>query len=110
MEKKDLANVVMTEHDVNGLIVNVWHPMNGSAGFSISLKSGGWLIGSYDSVESALVGAECDLSLTTGFYEMQKRVNHFDREDRLISIEDLNLLKGVKKRGVTVSTYTVNSR
>jgi len=95
MENKNLTNVI-TEHYISGSIVNVWHPAEDEVGFSVSLKSGGWMVGLYDSAESALVGAECILRLTPGFYEMQKRVNYFYNENRLISLEDLNLVKGVK--------------
>jgi len=94
MKISDLTNIAKTEHDVIGLTVIVWHPTKDDVDFSISLKSGGWLVGLYDSVESALVGAECDLRSIPEFYEMQKRVNYFYNENRLISLEDLNLVSG----------------
>lgn len=84
----------ITEHDVEGEKVLVWHPTPESIGFSISLEAGGWLTGVYDSIESALIGAKCDIDCIAEFYEMQKRVNHFDREDRLITVNDFDFLEG----------------
>ncbi|WP_428613828.1 hypothetical protein [Pseudoalteromonas sp.] len=83
----------ITEHSVCGEIVLVWHPKPDDDGYCISLKSGGWLKGTYDSVDSALIGAKFDLELNEGFYLMQERVNHFDKEGRLISISDFELIK-----------------
>ena len=103
METKGSTNVV-TEHYVSDSIVNVWHPTEYGDGFSISLKHGDWLVGLYDSVESALAGAECDLRTIPEFYEMQKRVNYFDMENRLISLEDLNLVKNINKCGAAVKS------
>lgn len=79
----------LTEHIVNGTRVMVWHPKPTETSFSISLKSGGWLVGSYDSVESALAGAFLDLYLVEEFYTLQKEINRFDKQNRLISLSDL---------------------
>jgi len=83
----------ITEVEVSGNMVNIWHPKKGESGFVISLSSGGWLSGIYDSVESAMLGAEYDLLMKPEFYEMQKRVNHFDKENRLISVDDFKDLE-----------------
>lgn len=82
-----------TKHDVDGEKVCVWHPTPDSKGFSVSLETGGWISGSYNSVESALIGAKCDIDCISDFYEMQKRVNHFDRENRLITVNDFDFLE-----------------
>lgn len=70
----------------------VWHPESVGQGFSISMADGGWLEGSYDSIESALKGAEQALKLTPKFLEMQKRVNHVNQENRLITLSDFKHL------------------
>lgn len=82
----------ITEHEVSGETIKVWHPQD-NEGYSIYFGSGGWMTGTYDSVESALIGAECDLKLIPEFYEMQKRVNYFDKENRLITVDDFEFLK-----------------
>lgn len=82
-----------TVHDVCGDSVRVYHPKKSEKGYQIAVASGGWLKGLYDSIESALLGAKYDLMLNEDFYEMQKRVNHFDREDRLITVKDFEFLE-----------------
>lgn len=84
----------VTEHNVLNEKVLVWHPKKHQEGFSISLSSGGWLCGTYDSIESALKGAELDLKLNDSFHKMQKDVNHYDKSDRLISMDDLLKIDG----------------
>ena len=79
----------LTEHIVSGTCVLVWHPKPPETSFSISLKSGGWLVGRYDSIESALAGAFLDLYLIEEFYNLQKEINHFDKQNRLITLSDL---------------------
>jgi len=76
---------------VKGEIVEVWHPENNSPGFCISMTSGGWLLGTYDSKSSACLGAECCFIDEQAFVtELQQKVNHFDKGDRLLTIQDLN--------------------
>ena len=85
----------ITEHIINGEPVNVWHPeekKSGFDGFSISMASGGWLTGVYDSIESALMGAELDINLNPDFYKLQKEVNHFDNGNRTLTVNDLKPL------------------
>lgn len=82
-----------TIHNVDGEDVRVYHPKKSEKGYQIAIASGGWLKGLYDSIESSLLGAKCDLMLNEDFYEMQKRVNHFDREDRLITVKDFEFLE-----------------
>jgi len=88
----------ITKHNVNGTIVKVWHPneKHDVPCFQISIDSGGWLIGSYDSIESAILGANCNLMMNESFYKMQKRVNHDDRENRLIMMDDFDCLEDEK--------------
>lgn len=75
-----------------GNIILVWYTTVGEPCYCISLKSGGWLTGFYDSVESALVGADFDMDCMQSFYTMQKEVNHFDQGNRPITMEDLKKL------------------
>jgi hypothetical protein len=82
----------ITEHNVDGDMINVWHPKGDETSYSISFGGGGWMVGSYDSIESALMGAELDLLGDVDFYDLQQRVNHFDKEDRLITVKDLQPL------------------
>lgn len=81
---------IITGHLVCKEKIKVWHPKNNESGFSISMASGGWLVGSFNSVESAIKGAEHNLKLTPSFFEMQKRVNHVNQENRLIVLEDFD--------------------
>lgn len=74
---------------VKGVGVILWLPEDLNQGISVSLKSGGWLVGSFDSVPSALKGAEYDLDLNEAYYALQKKINHVDQENRLITIDDL---------------------
>ena len=73
--------------------IKVWHPEKDRTGYLISHDQYGWLRGAYDSVQSALAGAELDIAMNPAFYEMQDRVNNVSRENRFITIDDL---KGVK--------------
>ncbi len=50
------------------------------------------MTGIYDSIESALMGAELDLSCDEGFYKLQKEVNHFDKGNRSLTVNDLKPL------------------
>lgn len=84
-------NHKITEHIVDGESVNVWHPQQND-GFSVSMTSGGWLTGTYDSVESALMGAKLDINLNPSFYKLQKEVNHFDKGNRTLTVNDLKSL------------------
>lgn len=84
----------ITEHKVLNEKVSVWHPKDDEKGFVISLTSGGWLSGIYDSVESALKGAEMDLNSNQSFHKMRKEVNYYDKGNRLISIDDLLKIEG----------------
>lgn len=91
----------ITEHNVEGEKVLVWHPRPDSKGFAISLEAGGWLTGVYDSIESALIGAKCDIDCIAEFYEMQKRVNHFDRGNRFIAVSDFDFLESEDEQAKT---------
>ena len=87
----------ITEYTVDGESVNVWHPQQGVE-FCVSMTSGGWLTGVYDSVESALMGAELDINAHPDFYKMQKEINHFDKGNRTLTVNDLKpLLTNVSK-------------
>lgn len=69
------------------------------------VSDGGWVVaenhvwfpGSYASEEAARAAVALGATLTTyearlAFQQMQERVNHFDRENRLITCEDLGAL------------------
>lgn len=59
--------------------------------FGISYDGGGWMPGSYDSVESALAGFQCCMIDEARFVaEIQEPVNHFDKQDRAITMDDIN--------------------
>lgn len=81
----------ITHHVVQGEPVNVWKSKDDDS-YSISYGGGGWMVGSYDSIESALMGAELDLSCNEDFYKLQKEVNHFDKGNRLLTVNDLKPL------------------
>lgn len=80
----------ITTHDVDGVLVKVWHPNKkyDDPCYQISLDSGGWLCGSYETIDAALLGAKHDLMLNEDFYNLQKKINHFDKENRLITVND----------------------
>jgi hypothetical protein len=81
----------ITEVTIQDDVVNVWHPSKGDEGFCIAMKSGGWLPGVYDSVESATKGAERCFDDESKFVaEIQKPINHFDKENRMITLSDFN--------------------
>ena len=83
-----------TSHYVNGYEYIVWHPTKQCSSFSLSFGGGGWMPGNYDSVSSALRGAECcQLDESRFIREIQQRVNHFKIGDRDITIDDM---KGFK--------------
>ena len=84
------ANMKQTVKKVLGVDVLMWHPDCDSEGYSISLKDGGWLKGIYDSIDSAILGAERDLNFDNEFYIMQERVNNFKKENRLITVKDFD--------------------
>lgn len=68
----------------------VWHPKNGEEGYSISFVGGGWMPGSYDSIESALKGFDCCIIDESRFVtEIQQPINHFNKGDRLITVSDM---------------------
>jgi hypothetical protein len=56
---------------------------------------GGWVDGSFDSAETARAAAAIAYEPETAaaYAEMQKRVNHFDRENRLITQADLDSVR-----------------
>ena len=85
----------ITIHNISGEDIKVWHPnkRHDNPCYQISMESGGWLCGAYDSEEAALMGAEQDLKLNPAFYAMQKRVNYYDMENRLITIDDFEVVK-----------------
>lgn len=88
-------------HNIDGGRIRVYHPKKQGKGYQIAIASGGWLKGLYDSIESALLGAKYDLMLNDDFYEMQKQVNHFDREDRLITVNDFDFLENESEQAKT---------
>ncbi len=81
----------ITTHIVNGDEILVWKSKDGDS-YSISYGGGGWMTGGYDSIESALMGAELDLLGNVDFYDLQKEVNHFDKCNRLLTVNDLKPL------------------
>lgn len=81
----------ITHHTVNGEPIEVWKSKDDDS-YSISYGFGGWMVGSYDSIESALMGAELDLLGDVDFYDLQKEVNHFDKGNRLFTVDDLKPL------------------
>lgn len=81
----------ITVHTVGDESVNVWHPDQESVGFCISCADGGWLPGTFDSVEAALRGAELCFEDEYKFVtEIQQPINHFDKQNRQITIEDMS--------------------
>lgn len=81
----------ITHYTVKGQPIKVWKSED-EEGYSISHGFGGWMIGSYDSIESALMGAELDLICNCEFYKLQKEVNYVDEQNRLLTVEDLKPL------------------
>lgn len=72
--------------------IQIWSPQEGESGFCISMVGGGWLPGVFDSVESALKGSELIMIDEFRFVkEIQEPTNHFDKGNREITIEDLNV-------------------
>lgn len=81
----------ITTHIVDGEPIDVWKGEN-DENYSIHYGGGGWMTGIYDSIESALMGAELDLSCNEDFYDLQKEVNHFDKGNRSLTVNDLKPL------------------
>lgn len=80
----------ITEHEVSGETIKVWHPGR-QPGFCISHGDGGWMPGVFDSVEAALLGAAACFEDESRFVlEIQYPINSFDKQYRLININDLN--------------------
>lgn len=53
------------------------------------MKTGGWLPGVYDSEESAELGAKACFEDEHKFVtEIQQPINHCDKENRLITVND----------------------
>ena len=70
--------------------VIVHFPSKNSEGFSISYIHGGWMPGIYDSVESAIRGAECCFKDESLFVKTIKDpINHYDKGNRLITLSDM---------------------
>jgi hypothetical protein len=86
----------ITECMVSGEPVNIWHPEKNSDlpydGYSISYGHGGWMTGTYDSIESAKEGARLCFIDESKVANLSDEINHFDRGNRAITLEDL---KGV---------------
>ena len=81
----------ITDHTVGGEQINVWHPEKDSPGYSISSCSGGWMPGAYDCIESAELGAKaCFFNEEKFVLELQQPINHFDKQNRLLTIEDIS--------------------
>ena len=81
----------MTRTDTYGEIV-VHHPnvKKGDSGFSISYIYGGWMPGVFDSVESAIIGGQCCFIDESRFVnKVQQPINHVDRGNREITIDDM---------------------
>jgi len=79
-----------TRHTVNGSHYVVWHPPKDCASYSLSYDGGGWMPGSYDSVASALRGAECCMINESKFVsDIQSNVNHFEKGNRDLSLSDM---------------------
>lgn len=82
---------MITHYTVKGEPIKVWKSKD-EGGYSISHGGGSWMIGVYDSIESALMGAELELLNSVDFYDLQREVNHFDKGDRLLTVNDLKPL------------------
>lgn len=81
----------ITNHTVDGEEVNIWHPEKDSSGYSISSDSGSWMPGTYDCIESAELGAKaCFINESKFVTELQQPINHFDKQNRLLTIEDVS--------------------
>ncbi len=81
----------ITEYIIGVDAVNIWHPKKGDTGYSIAFGGGGWMPGTYDSIESAKLGAKaCFIDESKFVTELQQRVNHFDKENRELTCDDVN--------------------
>lgn len=70
--------------------VVVWYPDNECEGYQVSYIGGGWLPGIYDSVETAVKASEMIFVDESRFIEeIQKPINHFDKGNRLITVDNL---------------------
>jgi len=75
---------------IDGDEVYLWPP-SGHEGWTIS-DSEGWLDGVFDSEESAIMGFKLS-QCAAGYAKLSaicKKVNHIDRENRLITCDDFN--------------------
>ena len=82
-----MTNIAIS-YDLSGYNISVHQDKEAENCYSISEKDCGWLIGLYNSIPAALMGAALDLEQDAVFNELQKEINHFDKHNRLITIED----------------------
>ena len=81
----------ITEFEHEGDKYNIWHPAKNDHGFCISFFAGGWMPGTYDSMDSAKLGIKaCNINEHKFVTEIQQPINHFDKGNRGISIDDIN--------------------
>lgn len=82
-----------TEHAVCDELVLVHHVIDqddGSDGYVISFGGGGWIPGSYDSEQAALLGAKaCFVDESAFAAEVQRPINWIDRGNRMITSDDV---------------------
>lgn len=86
----------ITEVIVEGEPLNIWHPEKhidmDYNGFSISYGPGGWIPGTYDSIESAIEGARwCFTGREGEIYKIRDQVNNIKIGNRSITLEDLGV-------------------
>lgn len=86
----------MTEVIVEGESINICHPEESSDqsydGFSISYGPGGWMPGTYNSVESAIEGAKwCFTGRECELVKIIDQVNNYKLGNRSITLEDLGV-------------------
>lgn len=83
----------ITECVISNEPVNIWHPRKNSDlpydGFSISHGHGGWMTGTYDSIESAKEGFRLCMIDESKVSKLSKKVNHYDKGNRAITLDDL---------------------
>ena len=81
----------ITAEIVEGEKISIWHPEKDSPGYSISFGSGGWMPGTYDCIESAKLGVKaCFVDEGKFVLELQQKVNHFDKQNRLLTVNDIS--------------------
>lgn len=79
----------MNKVEIHGDI-KVHYPSKDDSGYCISYIHGGWMPGVYDSVESAIKGGECCFIDEHRFViDIQQPINHFDKENREITLKDM---------------------